>query len=159
MPAIDLVLKALNRRVLVWHRSRGDTLQRGISGKGSASMSKSRWGVCLAAGAAMVGSVHASHAASGFDGSWSVSVQSSFGKCEASAHYALRVENGRIRHDGGDAVVSGSVDGRGNIRVSILQNGHGASGSGHLSGSTGVGTWRGHRSAIVCGGRWEAQRL
>jgi hypothetical protein len=122
-------------------------------------MSISRWYLCFAVGAAMIGSVPASHAASSFDGSWSVSVRSNFGKCEASAYYSLRVENGKIRHDGGDAVVSGQVDGRGNIHVSIHQNGHGASGSGHLSGAKGVGTWRGQRSAMLCGGRWEAQRL
>ena len=107
----------------------------------------------------MIGGASAAHATSGFDGSWSVSVRSNFGKCDASAHYALRVENGKISHEGGDVVVSGQVDGRGHIRVSIHQNGHGASGSGQLSGTRGVGTWRGQRSAMLCGGRWEAQRL
>src|SRR5438034_8641115 len=112
-------------------------------------MSKSSWGVCfVVAGAAMVGSANASYASSSFDGSWSVSVRSNLGKCETSAHYALRVENGRISHEGGDTVVSGQVDGRGNIRVSIRQGGHGASGSGHLSGTKGVGTSRGQRSAL-----------
>src|SRR3978361_821377 len=122
-------------------------------------MSISRLNICFAVGAAIIGSVSTSHASSGFDGSWSVSVSSNFGKCEASAYYSLRVENGKVRHEGGDAVVTGQVDGRGNIHVSIQQNGRGASGSGHLSGTKGTGTWRGQRSAVVCGGRWEAQRL
>jgi hypothetical protein len=122
-------------------------------------MSKSAWGVCFAAGAFLVGSSQASLAGSSFDGSWSVSVQSNYARCEAVAHYALRVENGRISYDGGGALVSGQVDERGHIRVSIRHGGHGATGSGHLSGTRGVGTWRGQRSAMLCSGRWEAQRF
>ena len=125
-------------------------------------MSKSSWGVCLAAAVAAVAGSNVCHAASSFDGSWSVSVVSQYGHCESNANganYAIRVENGRVNYDSGGAVISGQVDERGNIRVSIRHGGHGASGSGHLSGTRGGGTWRGQRSAIMCSGRWEAQRL
>jgi len=106
----------------------------------------------------MAAGVSASDAGSNFDGPWNVSVRSG-SKCEASAHYALRVENGKVRYDGGDATISGRVDGSGFVRVSIHQSsGHGASGSGHLSASRGSGTWRGRRAAILCSGSWEAQR-
>jgi hypothetical protein len=121
-------------------------------------MANSLWGICLAFGM-IIGGASAASAASTFDGSWSVSVRGS-GKCEAGAYYALRVENGRVTQQSGDAVVSGHVDGNGNVRVSIRhQGGHGATGSGHLSGSSGGGTWRGQRAAILCTGRWEAQKL
>ena len=90
-------------------------------------MSKLFWGVCFAAAAAMFAASNGSHAASGFDGSWSVSVLTQTGRCESSGYYAVRVENGRIRYDGGDASLSGQVDERGNIRVNIRQGGHGAS--------------------------------
>ena len=107
----------------------------------------------------MVACATTSQAASSFDGSWSVSVSSNLSKCEASAYYAIRVANGKVSYDGGDASVSGQVDERGHIRVSIRTGAHGASGSGHLSGTKGVGTWRGQRSAILCSGRWDAQRM
>jgi hypothetical protein len=107
----------------------------------------------------MVAGANASQAASSFDGAWSVSVSSNLEKCEATAYYAIRVANGKVSYEGGDASVSGQVDERGHIRVSIRTSGHGASGSGHLSGTKGVGTWRGQRSAIICSGRWEAQRM
>ena len=120
-------------------------------------MSKFHWGVGLVA-VAMAAGVSASDAGSNFDGSWSVSVRSG-SKCEASAHYALRVENGKVSYAGSDAIISGRVDGNGFVRVSIHQSsGHGASGSGHLSGSRGTGIWRGSRAAVLCSGSWEAQR-
>src|SRR5258708_7393743 len=109
-------------------------------------MSKSTWGVCLAFGL-LVGGVSAASAGSNYDGSWNVSIRSS--RCETATSFALRVENGRINQAGGDSVVSGQVDSRGYIRVNIRTGGHGASGSGHLSGTSGTGTWRGQHAAIL----------
>ena len=122
-------------------------------------MSRSSWGGCLAIAAAVVAGVNAAHAASSFDGVWNVSVLGQYGRCESGGHYAIRVENGRISYDGGDVIMSGHVDERGYIRVSIRHGGHGASGSGQLSGTRGGGTWRGQRSAMLCSGRWEAERF
>jgi hypothetical protein len=120
-------------------------------------MSISRWGVCVAVGM-VIGGANAASAASTFDGSWNVSIRS-LGKCDAAASLALRVENGKVSYTGGDAVVSGQVDASGHIRVNIHTGGHGASGSGHLSATKGVGTWRGQHAAMLCSGSWEAQRL
>jgi hypothetical protein len=121
-------------------------------------MSISRWGVGLAFGM-LIGGVSAASAASTFDGSWNVSVRSGLAKCEAGTQLALRVENGKVSYSAGDVVVSGQVDERGHIRVNIRNGGQGASGSGHLTGTKGVGTWRGQRAAVLCSGSWEAQRL
>jgi hypothetical protein len=122
-------------------------------------MFKSGLGYCLAI-TMVFGGMTAASASSNFDGSWTVSIRSGLAKCETGgAQLALRVENGKISYSGGDMVVSGHVDDRGNIRVSIRTGGHGASGSGHLSGTKGLGTWRGQKAAIMCSGSWEAQRI
>jgi len=123
-------------------------------------MTISRWGVYLAIGLC-VGGASVAHASSNYDGSWSVSVHSKLAKCEnATAYYSFRVENGKVVAASGDATVSGRVTESGQVTVSIRHSdGHGASGSGHLNGAKGTGTWRGQRSAILCSGNWEAQRM
>jgi hypothetical protein len=122
-------------------------------------MTTSNWGVCLVLGL-FIGGVTAAHASSTFDGSWGVSVHSKLSKCEGSSYFAFRVENGKVIAASGDASVSGHVSENGQVRVNIRHSdGHGASGSGHLAGAKGIGTWRGQRSAILCSGSWEAQRM
>jgi hypothetical protein len=121
-------------------------------------MSKSGLALFLTVGTTLWG-MSAASASSTYDGSWTVSIRSGLAKCEAGAQLALRVENGKVSYTGGDMVVSGQVDERGHIRVNIRTGGHGASGSGHLSGTKGLGTWRGQRAAIMCSGSWEAQRI
>src|SRR4051812_19944154 len=123
-------------------------------------MSESSWGVCFLLGLAMTTSPAEAQAGTSFDGSWSVSIRSSVSRCESAGPYAIRVENGRVSFDGSGATVSGQVNTHGYIHVSIRQHGgHGATGSGQLSGTRGGGTWRGQLSAIVCSGHWEAQRM
>ena len=123
-------------------------------------MSESSCVAGLALALAMAASAAAAQAGTSFDGSWSVSIRSSVSRCESAGQYAIRVENGRVSFDGGGAIVSGQVNAHGYIRVSIRQHGgHGATGSGQLSGTRGGGIWRGQLSAILCSGRWEAQRM
>src|SRR3954462_5377662 len=122
-------------------------------------MSNWSWALCSVLSVALVGGVSSSFAGSSYDGSWSVSVRSHFSSCESPGLYAIRVENGWISYDGGGVSVSGHVGEGGNVRVSIRHGDHMASGSGRIVGSRGGGTWRGNRAAIMCGGRWEAQRL
>ena len=119
----------------------------------------SRWGMGLVFGMT-IGAACPALAASTFDGSWGVSVHSKLSKCEGSAYYSFRVENGKVIAASGEATVSGRVSDSGHVYVSIRSSsGHGASGSGHLAGTRGTGTWRGQRSAILCSGNWEAHRL
>src|SRR4051812_7788882 len=107
-------------------------------------MSESSWVVCFVSGLAMTASQAAAQARTSFDGSWSVSIRSSVSRCESAGQYAIRVENGRVSFDGSGATVSRQVNTHGYIHISIRQHGgHGATGSGQLSGARGGGTWRG----------------
>jgi hypothetical protein len=71
----------------------------------------------------------------------------------------LKVSNGRVSYQGDAAVnLRGTVAPNALVRVSIKLGGQSASGTGRLSASSGVGTWRGIGSSGTCSGRWEAER-
>ena len=53
--------------------------------------------------------------------------------------------------------LAGRVAPDGAIKVSIKVGDKGASGTGHLSGRTGAGVWRGIGASGSCAGRWEAE--
>ena len=69
------------------------------------------------------------------DGTWSVSVATTAGPCDASFRFPLQIANGRVfsRDISG---VYGRVDRRGGSRVSIRQPGRAAYGSGRLAGNS-----------------------
>ena len=95
----------------------------------------------------------------GFDGRWSVVIITDAGTCDRSYRYGLLVSHGRIRYDGGSGVmVSGGVDPRGRVSVSLRHGEAAAQGSGRLSGSDGAGRWQGASSGARCSGRWLAER-
>ena len=87
------------------------------------------------------------HAASRFDGSWTVQIITRRGACDPSSSFGVEI------HDG---VVSGPASGRvsnsGAVRVSVSSGGSYASGSGRLSTSSGSGSWRGVGSRGACSG-------
>ena len=93
------------------------------------------------------------HAASRFDGSWTVQIMTRRGACNPSSSFGVEI------HDG---VVSGPASGRvsnsGAVRVSVSSGGSYASGSGRLSTSSGSGSWRGVGSRGACSGTWVAGR-
>jgi hypothetical protein len=92
-----------------------------------------------------------------FDGTWSVSVATTAGPCDASFRFPLQIANGRVfsRDISG---VYGRVDRRGTIRVSIRQPGRAAYGAGRLGGNSGAGRWSGASSSGRCLGVWQASR-
>jgi hypothetical protein len=95
-----------------------------------------------------------------FDGRWSVVIITDAGACERSYRYGLVVSRGRIYHEGDSSVtISGGVDPRGRVSVSLRSGQSDAEGSGRLSRSAGEGRWRGASSGSSCSGRWLAQRL
>ena len=95
----------------------------------------------------------------GHDGSWSVLIITEKGDCDRAYRDALRVADGRVRYAGNASVnMDGTVAPSGAVQVSIKVGDKGASGTGHLSASSGTGTWRGIGSS-ACSGRWEAERL
>jgi len=111
----------------------------------------------LLAGAAVGGPPPAAFAAVR-DGNWSVLIITEKGACDRDYRYEVKVANGRVSYRGDAGIdLAGSVAPDGAIKVSIKLGDKGASGTGHLSGSTGTGVWRGVGSNGSCAGRWEAQ--
>jgi hypothetical protein len=97
----------------------------------------------------------ASHAASRFDGAWSVSVITSRGDCAASYRYPMVITNGVVGNGGSaDVVVRGNVAPSGAVRVVVSQGNTAAAGYGRLFGAVGRGSWRG----ASCSGSWTAER-
>jgi hypothetical protein len=98
-------------------------------------------------------------AQSGFDGRWSVVIVTDAGTCDASYRYGVVVSRGRISYAGDSGVlVSGGVDQRGRVSVSLRYGQAAAQGSGRLSGSGGGGHWQGASSGARCSGHWLAER-
>lgn len=93
-----------------------------------------------------------------FDGRWSVSIVTDTGTCDRAYRYALTIVNGRVTYDDPSFNVSGHVDARGHVSVSVSAGGERANGSGQLSGDYGRGLWSGYSSASRCSGYWEAER-
>ncbi len=96
---------------------------------------------------------------SSFDGRWSVVIITDAGTCDRSYRYGLVVSRGRISYEGGSGVsVSGGVDPRGRVSVSLRYGQAAAQGSGRLSRSDDEGRWQGASSGTRCSGRWLAER-
>ena len=95
----------------------------------------------------------------GFDGRWSVLIITDAGSCDRSYRYGVVVSRGRISYAGDSSVmISGGVDPRGRVSVSLRYGQSAAQGSGRLSGSDGGGRWQGASSGARCSGRWLAER-
>jgi hypothetical protein len=97
---------------------------------------------------------------SSFDGRWSVVIITDAGTCDRSYRYGLVVSRGRISYEGNSGVlISGGVDPRGRVAVSLRYGQSAAQGSGRLSRTDGGGRWQGASSGSRCSGRWLAERL
>jgi hypothetical protein len=95
----------------------------------------------------------------GFDGRWSVLIITDAGSCDRSYRYGVVVSRGHISYAGDSSVmISGGVDPRGHVSVSLRYGQSAAQGSGRLSGSDGGGHWQGASSGARCSGRWLAER-
>ena len=90
-----------------------------------------------------------------FDGEWSVRIASSTPQCGDGVTLSIGISNGRIAS--GEALVraSGHVAEAGIVSVTLSSGIKRAVGYGHLSGSSGSGTWRG----TMCSGTWTAQKI
>ena len=96
---------------------------------------------------------------SSFDGRWSVVIVTDAGTCDTSYRYGLVVSRGRLSYAGDSGVViSGGVDPRGHVSVSLRYGEAAAQGSGRLSGTGGAGRWQGASSGTRCSGHWQAER-
>ena len=98
------------------------------------------------------------HAATAYDGRWSVVVTTRAGACPADVRYGVDIANGQIISSAGDAEVQGRVMRSGAVNVTVRSGGAWAVGSGRLGGAAGGGVWRGQASGESCDGTWVAQR-
>ena len=92
-------------------------------------------------------------ASTSFDGTWSVRIASSSSECGNGQTVSIGISNGQVTSSMVSA--SGRVADAGNISVILASGIKKATGFGHLSGSSGSGTWRG----MLCSGRWTAEKL
>ena len=93
-----------------------------------------------------------------FDGTWSVSIVTDSGSCDRGYRYALHIANGRIFYDNPNFNVSGQVNARGQVQVTVGAGSQVAVGTGRLSRDYGTGTWSGQSPTSRCSGHWEAER-
>jgi hypothetical protein len=91
-------------------------------------------------------------AATTFDGEWSVHIASSSSTCGNGETVAIGINNGQVSSSMVQA--SGHVAEAGSISVTLVSGIKRATGFGHLSATSGSGTWRGP----LCSGTWTASR-
>jgi hypothetical protein len=93
-----------------------------------------------------------------YDGLWSVAIITDSGTCDRGYRYALRINDGIVSYDDPSFNVTGRVNARGQVSVSLSYGGDVASGTGRLSRDYGAGVWSGHSATSQCSGHWEAER-
>ena len=94
-------------------------------------------------------------AAATFDGEWNVQIASTSSVCGGGASVSIGINNGQVASTNAMMTASGRVAEAGNIVVTLVSGIKRATGSGHLSATSGSGTWRG----ALCSGTWTAQRI
>jgi hypothetical protein len=94
-------------------------------------------------------------AAASFDGTWTVSIVTTRGVCEAGMALPIQISAGRVVSGHSQVGVSGRVAQGGSITVTVIQGIKRAFGIGKLAEASGSGTWRGG----PCSGTWTAQRI
>jgi hypothetical protein len=92
-----------------------------------------------------------------FDGTWSVLIVTERGKCDRAYRYPVRIENGAVGYAGSASfTVSGKVDPKGAVTVTVAHGSQSATGTGRMSDSDGTGTWS--AASGECSGTWTAER-
>ncbi len=118
-----------------------------------------RTAMALGLGMTLIGSAWAAPAAR-HDGTWSVSMVTDSGVCDASYNYSIAIENGSVRYlqAPGDSptTVSGRIGPDGNVDLDIRRSIAKVDAQGRLNGKSGSGTWT--LGMLGCSGRWNAQK-
>jgi hypothetical protein len=92
-----------------------------------------------------------------FDGAWSVLIVTDKGKCDRAYRYPVKIENGSVGYAGSASfTVSGKVDAKGAVIVTVARGSQSATGTGVMSGTDGTGTWT--AASGECSGVWTAER-
>jgi hypothetical protein len=100
-------------------------------------------------------SVASPAAAATFDGAWNVQIASSNSACASGATVSIGINNGQVASNNPLMTASGRVADAGSISVTLASGMKRAVGFGHLTATSGSGTWRG----TLCSGTWTAQRI
>jgi len=90
-----------------------------------------------------------------FDGQWNVQIASSHSACGGGASVSIGISNGQVASTNAMMTASGRVAEAGTISVTLVSGIKRAVGFGHLTGTSGSGTWRG----TMCQGTWTAQKI
>lgn len=99
------------------------------------------------------------HAATKFDGAWSVVVLTTSGRCDPSYRFSGQIVNGEISYIYGSLEVSGNVVASGATLVRVTGGSGHAEAHGHFTVTHGSGTWRGEGANGLCAGTWSATRV
>jgi hypothetical protein len=92
-----------------------------------------------------------------FDGSWSVLIVTEKGKCDRAYRYPVKIQNGAVGYAGSASfTVSGKVDPKGAVIVTVARGSQSATGTGRMSDIDGSGTWT--AGSGDCSGTWTAER-
>ena len=96
-------------------------------------------------------------AKSNFDGQWSVLIVTQKGTCDRAYRYPVKIQNGAVGYAGSASfTVSGKVDPKGAVIVTVARGSQSATGTGRMSGADGSGTWT--AGSGDCSGTWTAER-
>jgi hypothetical protein len=94
-------------------------------------------------------------AAATFDGEWNVQIASTSTACPNGTTVSIGINNGKVASGNAMVTASGRVAEAGTISVTLVSGIKRAVGSGHLTATSGSGTWHG----ALCSGTWTAQRI
>ena len=95
--------------------------------------------------------------AKSFDGGWSVLIVTEKGTCDRAYRYPVKIENGSVGYAGTASFnVTGKVGANGAVIVTVSRGDKSATGTGHMSGTDGSGTWT--AASGECSGTWSAER-
>jgi hypothetical protein len=90
-----------------------------------------------------------------YDGLWSVTIITEKGTCDRGYRYPIQISNGMLVNAGSAGFnISGKVATTGAVTVTVAAGGKSATGTGHLAGDAGEGSWSGGS----CSGSWTAER-
>jgi hypothetical protein len=90
-----------------------------------------------------------------YDGAWDVQIASQTASCGNGATLSIGIKDGQVASTDPMMTASGRVADAGNIRVTLASGMKRATGFGHLTATSGSGTWRG----AMCSGTWTVHRI
>ena len=107
--------------------------------------------------AAAVPALRSAEAVPSYDGVWSVVIVTQQGICDPSYRYPIRITKGTLGNAGNAQVtITGKVEKNGAVVVNVSAGDKTATGTGHLAGQAGGGSWSGGNG--ICSGVWQAER-